>query len=87
MAPAAADAVAEAVRQATAAGRAAAEVDWRNRKGQGDDYDEETIRWRERVRSILDKQSKLSQVGVRLTAEEEAVKPQLMSHTIKKPGY
>ena len=67
-----------AVRQATAAGRAAAEVDWRNRKGLGDDYDEETAKWRERVSGIMDKQNhfdwKTMTGGGRLTAEEEAVK-------------
>ena len=70
-----------AVRQATAAGRAAAEVDWRNRKGLGDDYDEETMKWRERYSSILHKQSQVdweTMTGVRLTAEEEAVKKGFM---------
>ena len=63
------------MRQATAAGRAAAEVDWRNRKRLRKDWEElaegATAEWRERVRSIMGKQSK---VGVKLTAEEEAVK-------------
>jgi hypothetical protein len=71
-----------AVRQATAAGRAAAEVDWRNRKGLGDDYDEETAKWRERVSGIMDKQNhfdwKTMTGGGRLTAEEEAVKKGFM---------